>query len=61
MIYYRLYRIPEEGVTKDITSPEATLSGHSKRLMFIDWHPLASNVLVTGTADEVILLRVSLI
>ena len=29
------------------------LRGHSKRLMYVDWHPLANNVLVAATADEV--------
>jgi len=49
----RLYKIPDDGLTKDITTPTATLSGHTKRLMYVDWHPLALNVLVTATTDEV--------
>lgn len=49
----RLYTIPDEGLTKDLTTASSTLSGHSKRLMFVDWHPLAYNVLVTATTDEI--------
>lgn len=49
----RIYTIPDDGVTREITTPTATLAGHSKRLMYVDWHPLALNVLVTATADEV--------
>eukprot|EP00026_Physarum_polycephalum_P002569 Phypoly_transcript_02576.p2 GENE.Phypoly_transcript_02576~~Phypoly_transcript_02576.p2 ORF type:complete len:389 (+),score=74.22 Phypoly_transcript_02576:1524-2690(+) len=55
----RLYTIPDEGLTKDITTPTATLSGHSKRLMYVDWHPLVNNVLLTATNDEVKLWDVS--
>jgi coronin-1B/1C/6 len=55
----RLYTIPEGGLTKDISTPTATLSGHSKRLMYVDWHPLVNNVLITGTNDEVKLWDVS--
>jgi len=48
----RLYRIPAEGLTKELSTAEATLAGHSKRLMYVDWHPLAYNVLLTATTDE---------
>jgi len=49
----RLFKIPDDGLTKDITTETAILQGHTKRLMFVDWHPLALNVLVTATTDEV--------
>jgi len=55
----RLYQIPDEGLTKDLTTPVATLSGHTKRLMLVDWHPLVNNILATATADEVKLWDVS--
>jgi len=49
----KIWAIPEGGVTSNITDPVSNLVGHSKRLMFVDWHPLANNVLITATNDEV--------
>jgi WD40 repeat protein len=45
--------VPDGGLTADLVAPVASLIGHSKRLMYVDWHPLAENVLVSATADEV--------
>jgi len=47
-----LWRIPEDGLTEHITTPEKSYSGHRSRLMLIDFHPLADNVLVTVGADK---------
>jgi len=55
----RLYRIPEGGLTKDITEPIATFTAHSKRLMFVDYHPLVRDILLTATNDEVKMWDVS--
>jgi len=49
----KLWDIPEGGLRGDLSHPVANLVGHSKRLMYVDWHPLASNVLVSATTDEV--------
>jgi WD40 repeat protein len=49
----KLWNVPDGGLTIDNTTPIANLVGHSKRLMFVDWHPLANNVLVSATSDEV--------
>jgi WD40 repeat protein len=49
----KLWNVPDGGLTSNLEVPFATLSGHSKRVMYVDWHPLAANVLVSATADEV--------
>jgi len=49
----KLWNVPDGGLTADNTTPVANLHGHSKRLMYVDWHPLANNVLLSATADEV--------
>eukprot|EP01100_Stratorugosa_tubuloviscum_P009380 TRINITY_DN392_c1_g1_i1.p1 TRINITY_DN392_c1_g1~~TRINITY_DN392_c1_g1_i1.p1 ORF type:complete len:392 (+),score=188.84 TRINITY_DN392_c1_g1_i1:104-1279(+) len=47
----KLWRIPPGGLTQNINEPEQTLSGHTKRLLFVDFHPLSDNVLLTSGAD----------
>jgi coronin-1B/1C/6 len=47
-----LWRIPPGGVESNITTPTVTLSGHSKRLLLVDFHPLASGIVVTSGADN---------
>jgi len=49
----KLWSVPDGGLTTNTTDPVATLVGHNKRLMYVDWHPLAANVLVSATSDEV--------
>jgi coronin-1B/1C/6 len=49
----KLWNVPDGGLASDNTTPIANLVGHSKRLMFVDWHPLVNNVLVSATSDEV--------
>jgi len=49
----KIWAIPPEGLKSNLGDPIATLASHTKRLMFLDWHPLASNVLLTASADEV--------
>jgi hypothetical protein len=49
----KLWSVPDGGLTATIADPIANLVGHSKRLMYVDWHPLANNVLVSATTDEV--------
>jgi len=49
-----LWRLPQDanGLSETIKTPGAVLSGHSKRLLLIDFHPLASTVVVTSGADN---------
>eukprot|EP00824_Muranothrix_gubernata_P019871 TRINITY_DN40044_c0_g1_i1.p1 TRINITY_DN40044_c0_g1~~TRINITY_DN40044_c0_g1_i1.p1 ORF type:complete len:538 (-),score=110.48 TRINITY_DN40044_c0_g1_i1:3-1520(-) len=47
--YVRLWKIPEEGLTEDMTSPITVLSGHMGKLMQCRFHPSAN--LTMATAD----------
>lgn len=49
----KLWSVPEGGLTAPLEEPSANLVGHTKRVMYVDWHPLAQGVLVTATNDEV--------
>jgi coronin-1B/1C/6 len=47
----KVWQIPEEGVTKKMTQNDAlnSLEGHSKRVLLLEFHPSANNVL--GSVD----------
>jgi len=47
-----LWRFPEGGVSNTITEPLGVYKGHTKRLLLVDFHPLAGTVLVTTGADN---------
>eukprot|EP01121_Diplochlamys_sp_Union-15-3_P016864 TRINITY_DN581_c0_g1_i1.p1 TRINITY_DN581_c0_g1~~TRINITY_DN581_c0_g1_i1.p1 ORF type:complete len:921 (-),score=175.71 TRINITY_DN581_c0_g1_i1:31-2793(-) len=48
----KLWRLPEEGLTADVSTPEATLEGHAKKVEAISWHPTAYGLLATASADK---------
>jgi WD40 repeat protein len=47
----RFWKLPEGGLTENRTSADATLVGHTKRLLLVDYHPLSETVVVTSGAD----------
>jgi coronin-2 len=47
----KLWRIPDEGLTENLTQWSAELVGHSKKVCYIEWHPSASGVLLSAAAD----------
>ena len=48
------YRIPVGGLTEDIKDSELRIQASDKRLLSIDWHPLASGVVFTSAADKTV-------
>jgi len=49
----RIWTIPSDnGLTESISVPTATYTGHTKRLLGIDFHPLANDVMYTWCADH---------
>jgi len=48
----RLWRLPVGGLSQNITSADITLKGHNKRLLLVDFHPLASTILLSSGADN---------
>lgn len=54
--HVKLWRIPQEGLTANMSSPQADLSGHKKSADVIAFHPSASNVMATGSADKTVKL-----
>jgi len=50
-VQVKLWRVPEGGLTENLTEWFAELIGHSKKISYIEWHPSASNVLLSAGAD----------
>jgi len=48
----QLWNIPEEGFTKDLTNPSSKISASDKRMLYVDFHPLAENILVASDAGK---------
>ncbi|CAG5929248.1 unnamed protein product [Menidia menidia] len=51
---YRVWHIPDGGLTGPMTDAILTLEGHSKRVGILAWHPSAFNILLTAGCDNVI-------
>ncbi|GFG39279.1 hypothetical protein Cfor_02204, partial [Coptotermes formosanus] len=47
----RLWLIPEEGLAEPTNEPNTVLAGHSEKIYFIKFHPLAKDVLASGSYD----------
>ncbi|XP_071452407.1 coronin-7 isoform X3 [Hetaerina americana] len=47
----RLWKIPDGGLLEPTNEAECTLPGHSEKIYFIKFHPLASDVLASGSYD----------
>ncbi|XP_031341149.1 coronin-7 isoform X1 [Photinus pyralis] len=47
----KLWRIAESGLSEPINTPEEEFSAHSDKIYFIKFHPLAQNVLASGSYD----------
>ena len=50
----KLWMIPEQGITKDVTECDAELKGHSKKLIFAKFHPSADYTMATSGLDATI-------
>lgn len=50
----KIWSIPEDGLTDNVTEPLTTLSAHSKKVGTLLFHPSASNVLLSGATDPAI-------
>ena len=52
----KLWSIPEEGITKDISVPNAELTGHMMKLILAKFHPSADYTMVSSSLDKTIRL-----
>eukprot|EP01133_Synstelium_polycarpum_P004237 gene4237-4943_t len=49
----RVWAIPADGFEASTSTPAASLVGNAKRLISASFHPLASNVAITTSVDEI--------
>lgn len=52
----KIWRIPQDGLTENLSTPQAGLTGHKKGVDVLAFHPSASNVLASGSADKTVKL-----
>ena len=50
----KMWIIPDEGITKDVTEADAELRGHAKKLIFAKFHPSADYTMASAGADSTI-------
>jgi coronin-1B/1C/6 len=48
----KITKFPDGGPTEDIKEPVVTLEGHSKKVVLLQWNPVANNILATVSADN---------
>lgn len=50
----QLWQIPEGGLTESLTNPSGKLTISDKRVLSVDFHPLAKNVITTSDAGKAV-------
>ncbi|XP_058055679.1 coronin-2B-like isoform X2 [Anopheles bellator] len=50
----KLWRIPEGGLTSNLTECLTELVGHKRKVLHIEWHPTAANVLLSAGFDHLV-------
>ena len=53
MIYFfyfsvKIWQIPEDGLKESLNTPIVDLVYHQRRVGLIEWHPTASNILISS-------------
>eukprot|EP01118_Nematostelium_gracile_P018723 TRINITY_DN8435_c0_g1_i1.p1 TRINITY_DN8435_c0_g1~~TRINITY_DN8435_c0_g1_i1.p1 ORF type:complete len:699 (+),score=174.45 TRINITY_DN8435_c0_g1_i1:148-2244(+) len=49
--HVQIWKVPEGGLTADIRTPDRVMKGHTRRVTTVDFHPNASNLVVTSAGD----------
>lgn len=52
----KIWRIPEGGLTSNLTEYELELLAHRRRILHIEWHPTTSNILFSAGFDHTVLV-----
>lgn len=47
----KVWQVPENGLTSNLTEWLVDLHGHSRRVSYIEWHPTAENILLSAGLD----------
>jgi len=49
--YAKVWRIPDGGLTSNLTTAAQSLSGHKRKVGTLNWNPVANNILATTSSD----------
>ncbi|XP_054253205.1 coronin-2A [Indicator indicator] len=52
----KIWDIPKQFMTRNITTPKKELVGHIRRVGLIEWHPTANNILFSSSYDYKIMI-----
>lgn len=47
----KVWRVPDEGMTENISEAEVSLEGHQRKVAHIKFHPTANNVVASASSD----------
>jgi coronin-1B/1C/6 len=50
----KIWGIPDEGVTTNISTPLVDLTGHNRKVTLLRFHPTAGNVLASASGDQTV-------
>lgn len=50
----RIWEIPEGGLTSNMNECQHELIGHKRKVLHIEWHPTATNVLISAGFDHAV-------
>lgn len=51
-----MWHIPDGGLCRNLTDWLVELQGHKRRVAYIEWHPVAENVLFSAGFDHLIIV-----
>lgn len=52
----KLWHIPDGGLARNLTEWLVELQGHKRRVSYIEWHPVAENVLFSAGFDHLVIV-----
>jgi coronin-2 len=50
----KLWKIPDGGLTTNLTECISELTGHKRKVMHIEWHPTVNNVIISAGFDNLV-------
>ena len=54
--FHQIWKIPDEGLKRDLTDAVVELHGHQRKVGSIQWHPLANNILASAGFDNKVII-----
>lgn len=52
----KVWHIPDGGLARNLTEWLVELQGHKRRVAYIEWHPVADNILFSAGFDHLVIV-----